>query len=208
MPANILDLQFTTSTGQHTSLAALKGKTVVLQDIMTLCQETCPIDTATLVSTDRAEVAAGRSKNEVFVSLTVDPVRDTVPQIAAYRALYAPPPANWQVWTGSQASVNAIWNFLGVWRQKVADDPGTPPRNWRTGQPLTYDVQHSDEVFFIDPQQRERFLLEGTPYATKGQVPKAMYDFMDADGRKNLTSPDPSAWTQAQAQKVLAWIDG
>lgn len=204
MPASILDLPFTTSAGQATSLASLKGRTVVLQDVMTLCQETCPIDTAALVATARAESA--HAANEVFVSVTVDPARDTVPQIAAYRAVYAPPPSNWQVWTGSQATVDALWNYFGVWREKVPNDPGPAPRNWRTGAPLTYDVQHSDEVFFLDPDQRERFVLEGMPYATKGQIPAAMVKFMDEEGRKNLSSPDPQAWTQAQAQKVLAWI--
>ncbi|UIJ34067.1 SCO family protein [Allobranchiibius sp. GilTou73] len=208
LPASIRDLRFTASDGRTVRLADFAGKTVAISDVMTLCQETCPADTATLVQTARAEDAARRGAGEEFLSITVDPQRDTVAQLAAYRRLFTPPPANWMALTGSPSAVNALWNYLGVWRQKVGDDAGPTPRNWRTGQPLTYDVQHSDEVFFLDPRGRERFVLEGAPYATKGSIPQTLQHFMDAEGRRNLSSASAEAWTQAQAQRVLSWVSG
>lgn len=205
VPASILDLSFTSSDGKVVRLRDFSGKTVAISDVMTLCQETCPLDTATFVQTDRAEQAAGESGNEVFLSITVDPARDTPAQLAAYRTLYGAP-SNWLTLTGSAASVDALWNYFGVWRQRVKDDDGPAPRNWRTGRPLTYDIEHSDEVFFLDRQQHERFVLEGPPYATAGSVPRAMRSFMDADGKKNLEHPPSTAWTEAQAREVLAWL--
>jgi protein SCO1/2 len=68
---------------------------------------------------------------------------------------------------------------------------------------LTYDVQHSDEVFFLDASGHERFVLEGAPYAANGTVPPKLLKFMDAEGRKNLKSPASTAWTEAQAKTVI-----
>jgi protein SCO1/2 len=205
LPASILALPFTSSDGTTVRLSDFAGKTVAISDVMTLCQETCPIDTATFVQTDQAERAAGQSSDEVFLSITVDPGRDRPAQLTAYRNLFGSPP-NWLTLTGSPASVDAVWNYLGVWRHRVRDDRGPAPRNWRTGKPLTYDIEHSDEVFFLDRRQHERFILEGLPYAPAGSVPPALRSYMDADGKKNLDHPPTTAWTEAQARQVLAWL--
>lgn len=205
VPAAILDLPFTASDGRTVRLRDFAGKVVAISDMMTLCQETCPMDTATVVQTDIAEAAAGQADSEEFLSITVDPTRDTPTQLAAYRTLYGPP-SNWLALTGSPSSVNKLWDYLGVWRQRVGDDSGPKPRNWRTGQKLTYDIEHSDEVFFLDRGDHERFVLEGPPSATSGSVPAAMRSFLDDDGRRNLEHPSSTDWTEAQARQVLAWL--
>jgi cytochrome oxidase Cu insertion factor (SCO1/SenC/PrrC family) len=206
VPASVLDLPFTTSDGRTVHLRDFAGKVVALSDVMTLCQETCPMDTAGFVSTDRDETSAGHAADEVFLSITVDPARDTTAQLAAYRRLYAPAPTNWLALTGSRADVTALWDYLGVWRQKVPEGPGAHPRNWRTNAPLTYDVQHSDEVFFLDRNQHERFVLEGPPYVTSGSLPPSMTSFLNDAGRQNLAHPQASDWTEAQARSVLTWL--
>lgn len=203
VPESVRNLTFTTSDGKRTSLAALTGRIVVLSDAMTLCQETCPLDTATLVQTARAEAERASAEPPVFISLTVDPARDTRAQLQAYRRLFTDPPGDWQAWTGSAKNVNALWNYLGVWRKRVADDPGPAPRNWRTGAKLTYDVQHSDEVFFFDTAGRERFVLEGVPDASRGSVPRKLRQFMSTEGTTNLDHPAATAWTEAQAETVI-----
>lgn len=87
-------------------------------------------------------------------------------------------------------------------------------RPWRRteelahGQPLTYDISHSDEVFFIDVHGHERSLLEGPPAAPKGSIPATIYRFMSDTGHKNAASPPTTAWTQAQAKEVLNSLVG
>ncbi len=203
LPRAIVDLPLTDSSGKTVHLADFAGRTVVLSDNMTLCQETCPMDTATLVQTARDEDATAARDKVVYLSVTVDPVRDTPAQLAAYRKLFLPPPANWKTLTGSPTVIHQLWSYLGVWRQKVPAGPGASPKNWRTGQRLTYDISHSDEVFFIDARGHERFLLEGPPAAPKGSIPATIYRFMSDTGHKNATSPPTSAWTEAQAKEVL-----
>lgn len=206
LPAHILDLPFTTSAGRTVTLRSFAGKVIAVSDMMTLCQETCPLDTATFVQTDRAEQQAGRAQDEVFLSITVDPVRDTPRQLTAYRKLYAPPPPNWLALTGSQQAVDTLWNYLGVYRKHVPEPAGQVARNWRTGASLTYDVQHSDEVFFLDRRGHERFLLEGPPYATSQSVPSTLQKFLNKQGRANLATPPSTDWTEAQARGVLDWL--
>lgn len=202
LPASITGARLTDSTGRTHTLASLKGKVIVLQDSMTLCQETCPMDTEALVDTARKADAAGLTSKVVFLTVTVDPQRDTVPQLAAYRKLYAGP-SNWLTLTGSPSAINALWDKLGVFRKKVPSD--TPaPHNWRTGAVLTYDIQHSDDLFFFDAKGHERFVVEGMPVATKAGIPKKIYTFLSSEGRKNLHGSGD--WTTQQALSVVAWL--
>jgi protein SCO1/2 len=196
LPASVLDLPLTSSD----------GKVVVISDMMTLCQETCPMDTATVVQTVRDENAQGHAGQVVYLSITVDPGRDTPAQLHAYRELFAPAPTNWHLLTGQPSSVAALWKFFGVWQQKVPEGPGPAPRNWRDGAALTYDVSHSDEVFFLDRHGHERFVLEGPPTVARALVPRALRSFLNAQGRHNLTSPASTDWNESQARRVLAWL--
>jgi protein SCO1/2 len=83
-----------------------------------------------------------------------------------------------------------------------------PPRNWRTGVPLTYDVTHSDEVFFLRGGH-ERFVLEGMPHLASGsEIPDRIRRFMSAEGRHNVAHPQAYAWTTGQAAHVVSWLLG
>ena len=166
-----------------------------------------PLDTANLVQTARAVDKAHLGGKVEFLSITVDPARDTTAQLAAYRRLYAPPPVNWKVLTGRPTDLAKLWKYLGVYHHKVATDARPLPTNWRTGKPLTYDVEHSDLVFFLDANGRERFALDGPGHVPAGvRLPKTMYSFLDADGHRRLTHPDPNSWTIPQALQALSWL--
>ncbi|MFR0359426.1 SCO family protein [Streptomyces sediminimaris] len=186
------------SAGHKTTLAAYKGKVVVISDVMTLCQETCPLDTANIVQAARAVEKAGLANKVEFLSITIDPQRDTTAQLAAYRNLFAPAPADWATLNGNPSDLTKLWKDLGVWSQKVAE--GKPPAaNWRTGARLTYDLNHSDDVFFLDRNGREQALLQGPAHVASGtRMPKALNRFMDDDGHKNLAHPSSDAWTTQQ----------
>ncbi len=206
LPPAITSAVLQTSTGKSLTLAALRGKIIVISDMMTLCQESCPLDTANVLAAARAVDRAGLGSKVDFLSVTIDPTRDSTAQIAAYRKLYDPAPPNWFVLTGTSATLSNFWKRFGVYIQRVRDRPPLP-RNWRTGQPLTYDLTHSDEVFFVDATSHERFLLEGTPHVAPGApLPRKLVRFMDGTGKRNLNHPDPLAWTLPQELQVLSWL--
>jgi protein SCO1/2 len=206
VPAAIGALRLTDDRGQPTSLAALHGQIVVLADILTLCQETCPLTTGNLLNMDRAVTASGLADRVRFVELTVDPGRDTPDRLAAYRRLVGAP-ANWSLLTGSPDAINSIWRFFGVWFQRVPES--TPPgRDWLTGRPLTYDINHEDALVYLDAAGRERFQVIGSPDATGSQVAAPLLRFLSSQGRQDLAHPDASTWTASEALSPIAWLAG
>ena len=204
--ASVADLPLITDAGQVTSLAAWHGQVVVLTDFLTLCQETCPLTTGNLLMMDRAVSAAGLARRVRFVELTVDPNRDTPSRLRAYRTLVGAP-ANWTLLTGSPAVIARIWRYFGVWYQQVAE--GNPPgTDWLTGRSLTYDIAHQDALLYLDARGRERFSVVASPNATGAPIVPALRRFLNAQGRANLSRPDASTWTAAEALSPIAWLTG
>lgn len=206
LSAELLNATFTTSEGHRVRLASFAGKTLVLSDLMTLCQESCPLDTANMVSAARTFEHNALASKVVFISITVDPARDTPPRLAAYKRLFSPAPANWIVLTASRPTLNALWKRLGVYVKIVPDTP-PGPKDWLTGLPLTYDITHTDAVFFFDPQIRERFLLAGTPHLAAGTtLPKTLDGFLSPQGRQNVAHPEDGLWSSTEVLQVLSWL--
>jgi protein SCO1/2 len=206
LPAGIADLPLTTDAGRPTSLGAWRGQVVVLADFLTLCQETCPLTTGNLLVMDRAVIAAGLGERVRFAELTVDPNRDTPARLRAYRALTGAP-ANLLLLTGRPAAIERIWQYLGVWYQRVGEE-SPPGIDWLTGRPLTYDVNHEDALLYLDASGRVRFVVVGAPNASGAPVAPALRRFLSAQGRADLVHPDASTWTAAQALAPIAWLTG
>lgn len=207
IPAAIAGLPLIDQDGRVTSLAALRGKVVVLADSLTLCQETCPMTTANLVNMARATQAAGQGDDVVFVTATVDPERDTPQRLAAYRRLFAPAPANWSTVTANPQTVATLWHYFGVYYARTPEDspPGT---DWLTGAPLTYDVAHADLIFFFDRGGHLRYGIDAAPNTQGHAPPGPLNSFLNDEGRKNLHHPATDAWTPAQGLSVVAWLTG
>jgi protein SCO1 len=208
VPRSVLTLPLTDADGHTTTLSAFRGKVVVLGASMTLCQEICPLLAANFVYLARQSTAAGHAADVQFVQLTIDPERDTPPRLAAYRQLFRPAPGNWSTLTGPAASITAIWKYFGASYQKVPED-SPPARDWWTGKLLTYDLQHSDVVVFLDAGQHERFLIDEAPDTSGKQPPQTLKNSLSAEGRQNLMHPEVGAsWTPTDAASVVNWIAG
>lgn len=206
VPPRIADLPLTDSTGHRTDLADYRGKVLVVSDMMTLCQETCPLDTANIVATARKVEKAGLGDKVEFLSITIDPSRDDAAHLAAYRKLFSPAPADWAVVGGSASSVHALWKHFGLYYEKAPED-SPPATDWLTGATLTYDIDHADLVYFFDPDGHERYTVDGTAHvASAGLMPATLRGFLSDDGRKNLQHPGFGAWTVAQALEVIGWL--
>ena len=204
LPTAIENMTFTDETGRTVHFSDYAGKTIMLEDVLTLCQEHCPIDTAAFVQAAKSYTATAHDPdNAVFLSITVDPARDTPAQLAAYRKIYVGSESNlpqWHLLTASPAELHRLWQLLHVYVQKVGEDKGDVVRNWRTGKRLTYDVDHSDIAYIIDSHGTERYLLDGQPYLHGARIPPKMRRFMSAEGRHNQMQ---GAWNSTQAVQLL-----
>ncbi|HEX4163672.1 MAG TPA: SCO family protein [Acidimicrobiales bacterium] len=195
-------LAFVDQHGHEVSLAALHGKVVVLAPFLSLCQDECPLITAAFASLQRDVRAAGLSHRVAFVEATVDPVRDTVPRLAAYQKEFG---ADWDLWTSTPAQMAAFWKPFGVNYQFVSE--GQPAKtDWWTGKPLTYDVLHTDGYILIDANGRERFVNASAP-DIPNLSPK-LKALLDDSGVHDLTHPQPTNWTTADALTALSWVLG
>ncbi len=205
VPSRLLNLRLTNQDGARLSLRAFRGKVVVVSDMMTLCQEICPIGTAGMLQAARAADRAGLTRKIEFLSITIDPRRDDVAHLAAYAQSFGRIP-NWELLTGSAADLNELWDRLGIWRHTVAV-PRPYPQDWLTHQPLTFDIQHSDDLIFIGPDERFRFEMDGPGSVSSAHaLPARIYAFMDALGHKNVRRPSAGSWSAARVLHVLRWL--
>jgi protein SCO1/2 len=195
-------VQLTNQHGQAVSLAALHGKVVVLAPFLSLCQDECPLITAAFTSLQHDVHAAGLSGRVVFVEATVDPGRDSVARLAAYQKEFS---ADWDLWTGTAAQVAAFWKPFGVSYQMVAEEQPAKT-DWWTGQPLTYDVDHTDGYILIDSAGRERFVDASAP-TIPGLSPK-LKALLNVGGLHDLAHPEPTDWSVTDALGALSWVVG
>lgn len=206
VPADVLAAPLTDTRGSPTTLGDFSGKVIVISDVMTLCQESCPLITASMVATAHRLNRSTRGDRVEFVSITIDPLRDDVRHLRAYERQFGALP-NWTLLTGSPAVVDRLWNRLGVWRHRTRLE--TPyPRDWLTGAALTTDIAHTDELIFVDGEQSFRYEMDGYGNVSPSSIPGRIYRFMDRLGHRNASSPDPGAWTPAQVSDVVDWLLG
>jgi protein SCO1/2 len=135
------------SSGKLFDLASLKGKVVVVSFVYTTCNGTCPATTLTLSRVQKALQQARLWGTSVeFVSISLDPERDTADVLKRYAELFNADLANWNFLTGSRSDVQSVIAAWGMWA--------------RIGPSGALD--HPSRIFMLDPQghQREIYNLE------------------------------------------------
>jgi cytochrome c biogenesis protein CcmG/thiol:disulfide interchange protein DsbE len=189
--------------GHTRTLATLRGRYVVLAPFMTLCHEVCPMTTAALEALRRAADRDGIGNRLTVLEVTVDPWRDSPARLRAYAHLAGV--AGVDLMTGTQTAIARLWRFLGVYYHRV---PQTrpPDRDWLTGKPETFDVEHGDALFVIDPRGHLRIEDDGMP-AVGHALPAALGRLLNGAGRANLAHPQ-APWTADRALADVRYLAG
>jgi protein SCO1/2 len=208
IPDSIANLPLTKSDGSTTTLAAYRGKAVMIADSLTLCTDICPMVSANVAALARALDQSGVTKDVALLEITVDPKRDTPARLAAYATLFPDVPASWTLLTASPADIAAIWKYFGVQYAKEKAEPSKHPTlDWFTHKPITYDVSHADDLIFIDANGHERFVVNAQPNAAKASVPVSLVKALTKQGRRNLDHPNPvTTWAVPQGLSVFSWL--
>jgi len=207
LPASVLTLPFRDQNDHAMTLGSLRGKTIVLTDFLTTCQEVCPMTSVNFRDVADATARSGLAQSVQLVEITVDPDRDHPARLAAYQKLFGTARPNWAFLTATPATIAAVWKSLGVAYYKTPDQPPLPA-DWLTGKPLTYDVSHQDVVYLIDPQGRERWLVSGTPSTAGAAPPSTLVKFLNDEGRANLRQPEDPGWTAGDVDSAISWLEG
>jgi protein SCO1 len=135
------------SSGKPFDLAALKGKVVVVSFVYTTCTGVCPGTTQAMGRVEQALKEANLWGNSVaFVSITLDPGRDTADVLRRYAKLFQADETAWHFLTGSPEQVRSVIADWGMWVK--AGPTGT--------------LDHPSRIFLLDPRghRREIYNLE------------------------------------------------
>jgi cytochrome oxidase Cu insertion factor (SCO1/SenC/PrrC family) len=199
VPIALRHLPLTNERGQRVDLASWPGRTVLIVPFLTLCQDICPMTTGNLLAVEQALRADHAASKVQIVELTVDPGRDTPARLAAYAKLTH---SSWQLVTTSPAELARLAKFFGFVYQKVPE-ASHDTRDWWTGKRLTYDVDHSDNYFVLDPAGVERIVQDAAP-SFHGHLNPTLYRFLGALGRQHLAHPPQPDWTPTDLLHALS----
>jgi len=105
----------TTEQGQRVRFYEdlVKGKKVLINFMFTECAESCPRTTANLVAVQHA-FGDRVGRDVFFLSITLTPLRDTPPRLAAYAKEQGVGPG-WRFLTGDMEDINRVRRSLGVY---------------------------------------------------------------------------------------------
>jgi len=157
---NLPQTTFTDENGAPVALTSLHGKVTVVAAFLTHCHESCPLFTQILADLSKVLASRGLSGKVNLVEVTMDPGRDTPPVMKAYARKTG---ATWPLLTAPDGALRTFWSALQV-SYNTVPYTGTPPTDWYTGRPETYDVTHDTVAVVLDPQGYPRFTLVGNPH--------------------------------------------
>jgi protein SCO1 len=129
------EFSLTSQDGVQVKLVDFRGKVVVVTFIFTMCTTTCPVLTPML---SFVQERLGRDFGEkiAFISITLDPERDTPDVLREYAQAFGANLAGWAFLTGPPAAIREVTRRYGVFASK---DPNG-------------DVDHTSLTSIIDPR--------------------------------------------------------
>jgi|SRR5215510_3100540 len=114
------DFTLTSQDGKPIALADLRGKVVVVTFIFTLCSATCPVLTP-MMSLVQDRLGADFGTNVAFISITVDPERDTPDVLKLYAQMHGADVPGWSFLTGEPSAAQDVIRRYGVFAAKTAN---------------------------------------------------------------------------------------
>lgn len=145
---DVPDFELTDQTGAAFGAAELKGRVSIVNFIFTRCTATCPRQTARLVELQRSARRWPDWDRMRFVSISVDPARDTVAVLHDYALLNHADPTHWKFLTGTPAEL--LFVSKQGFKLPISDQTADAT------QPLT----HSSRFVLVDGQLRIRGYYE------------------------------------------------
>lgn len=146
---------FTNQDNELFSSSQLEGKIVVLNFFFTSCPQICPAMNRNVQKVQQVFI---QNEDVQFVSITVDPERDTPEKLKAYEEIYSLNKGQWNFLTGNE---NDIYILARKGYNLSATDASGDGEN---------DVIHSQTVLLIDPNQQIRGRYSGTDVESMGDI--------------------------------------
>src|SRR5262249_15746984 len=110
----------TSQNAKQVALADLPCKVVAVTFIFTLCSATCPVLTP-MMSLVQDRLGPDFGTNVAFVSITIDPERDTPEMLKLYAQMYGADVPGWHFLTGEASTIQDLTRRYGVFASRTAD---------------------------------------------------------------------------------------
>jgi protein SCO1/2 len=135
------DVTLTEQTGRSFALESVRGKAVLVSFVYTTCNGSCPATTHRLYRVQEALKAARLWRDNVeFVSISLDPERDTPEVLKRYAEIYDADTAAWHFLTGPSERVNKVIASWDMWAKRNSEGV----------------LDHPSRIFLLDPHGRRR----------------------------------------------------
>jgi protein SCO1 len=121
--------------GAPVSLADLRGKVVAVTFIFTRCTATCPVLTP-MMSFVQDRLGSDFGAKIAFISITVDPERDTPEVLKEYAQAFGADLAGWSFLSGDPAAIREVTRRYGVYASRSESG----------------DVDHTFLTSIVDPR--------------------------------------------------------
>jgi protein SCO1/2 len=111
------EFALTSQDGVRMTLADLRDKVVAVTFIYTSCADTCPLLTAKMAQV-QDDLGPNFGSKIAFVSITVDPERDTPDVLRKYAQSFAANLSGWSFLTGTPQSIWEVAQRYGIYGAK------------------------------------------------------------------------------------------
>jgi len=112
------EFTLTNQEGKRIALKELRGKVLAITFIFASCADTCPLLTAKMAGI-RNRLGTDFGSKVYFLSITVDPERDTPEVLKRYAEAYKANPAGWAFLTGTKAEIRNNAKGYGIYYKKT-----------------------------------------------------------------------------------------
>jgi protein SCO1/2 len=112
------EFTLTKQDGKRLALKELRGKVLAITFIFASCTDTCPLLTAKMVGIQN-QLGSNFGPTVYFVSITVDPERDTPNILKRYAEAHKANPAGWAFLTGTPAEIREVAKRYGIYYKKT-----------------------------------------------------------------------------------------
>jgi len=159
------DFTLTDQRGQTVKLSSLQGHPVVLTFIYTNCTDICPLIAEKLHAAYQM-LSPSQQQDVYMLAVTVDPARDDEAALQKFSEAHSlANTANWHALTGSADTLSKVWadyyiDASGMIEEDATPVPGATPAPQAT--PGNAPPAHTDAIFLIDKDGKERVLLRST----------------------------------------------
>jgi protein SCO1/2 len=112
------EFTLTRQDGKRLALKELRGKVLAITFIFASCTDTCPLLTAKMAGL-RDRLGPDFGSKVHFLSITVDPERDTTEVLKRYAEAYKVNLGGWAFLTGTKAEIQEVAKRYGIYYKKT-----------------------------------------------------------------------------------------